>query len=281
MRRNLLREALRDGRPTFGTNTYNVWPSVVEMIGYTGAFDYVQFTAEYNPFDLAALDNLCRAAELHGLSMMIKLDQEPRKFLAQRAIGSGFQAVKFADVRTVSDAKECVAAVRPDTPTGGGTYGSSDRRFAYWAETAGERYVQALNDIVIILMIEKRSALDHIDEILAVRGIDMVQWGPTDFSMSSGRAGQFNHPDVKAAERHLIERSQAAGIPAIAALDRPDQAPYYVNLGVTHFDMGSDLWILHDWLKENGQELRRIVGDKQEPREQKRVRPTELSTKRK
>ena len=259
MRPNKLREALRSGRPTFGTNAYNVWPNIVETIGYSGAFDYVQFTAEYNPFDLAALDNFCRAAELHNLSTMIKIDQEPRTFLAQRAIGSGFESVQFADVRSVSDARECVAAVRPDTPSGGGKYGSSDRRYAYWATSASEEYVQALSEVVVVLMIEKRSALEQIDEILALPGVDMVQWGGTDYSMSIGKPGQFKHPEVKAAERHLIERSQAAGIPARAELSRPDEARYYVDLGINHFNMGSDLWIVHDWLKENGQELRRLV----------------------
>ena len=60
---------------------------------------------------------------------MIKLDQEPRTWLAQRAVGAGFQAVLFADVRTADDARACVRTVRPghaDTvaastarPTGG------------------------------------------------------------------------------------------------------------------------------------------------------------------
>ena len=52
-------------------------------------FDYIEFVAEYAPFDLYALENVCRAAELHGLSTMIKIDQEPRRFLAQRAVGAG------------------------------------------------------------------------------------------------------------------------------------------------------------------------------------------------
>lgn len=172
VRPNRLREALRSGRPTFGTNTYNVWPGVVEMIGYSGTFDYVQFTAEYNPFDLAALDNFCRAAELHGLSTMIKLDQEPRKFLAQRSIGSGFESVQFADVTSVSDARECIAAVRARHAD----WRRHPRLFGPSLCVLGEVRVGRIRsstwpDIVIVLMIEKRSAIEHIDEILAVPGI--------------------------------------------------------------------------------------------------------------
>ena len=82
MRRNKLRELLEAGKPTIGTHVHSTWPNVVEVIGHTDIFDYVEFTAEYAPFDLYALENFCRAAELHGLSTMIKVDQEPRTFLA-------------------------------------------------------------------------------------------------------------------------------------------------------------------------------------------------------
>ena len=43
-------------------------------------------------------------------------------------------------------------------------------------------------------MIEKASAVEQLDEILAVPGVDMVQWGPADYSMSIGRSGEWNHP---------------------------------------------------------------------------------------
>ena len=104
MRDNKIRELLRADQPTIGTHVHSSWPSVTEIVGHTGMFDYVEFVSEYAPFDLHGLENICRAAELHGLSSMIKVDQAPRSFLAQRAIGAGFQSVLFADCRTVADA---------------------------------------------------------------------------------------------------------------------------------------------------------------------------------
>src|SRR5206468_7416359 len=93
MRSNKLRELLKAGKPTLGTHLHSSWPAVVEAVGHSGRFDYVEFVAEYAPFELYALDDFCRAAELHDLSSMIKVDQEPRAFLAQRGIGAGFQSV--------------------------------------------------------------------------------------------------------------------------------------------------------------------------------------------
>ena len=54
------------GEPTISTHIHTTWPSVVEALGHTGLYDYVEFVAECGPSDLHDLDNLCRAAELHN-----------------------------------------------------------------------------------------------------------------------------------------------------------------------------------------------------------------------
>ena len=131
------------GEPTLGTRIHSVWPGIVEVLGHTGAYDYVEFLAEYAPFDLHDLEGLARAAELHGLAAIIKIDQEPRTFLAQRAVGAGFQGVLFADARGVADARACVACARPETPEQGGTYGAAPRRMAYMAYGGSLAYVEA------------------------------------------------------------------------------------------------------------------------------------------
>lgn len=260
MRKNKLRERLAAGQPTFGTRVHASWPAVVEAIGHTAAFDYVEFLAEYAPFDLHALDNFCRAAELHNLGTMIKVDAEARAYVAQRAIGAGFQAVLFADCRTADDARECVRCVRPDTPEDGGSHGAAMRRATYMSYGGGPDYVQALRDIVVVLMIEKQAAVENLEEILAVPGIDMVQWGGVDYSMSIGRPGAKLSPQVKAVERQVIEIALARGVPPRAEIGSVDQARTYLDLGVRHFSLGVDLSILYGWLKQNGKDLRRLVG---------------------
>ena len=97
MRRNRLRELLDAGKPTLGTHLLSTWPTLVELIGQAGNYDYVEFTAEYAPFDLHDLDNLGRALELAQLSGMMKLEQTQWTHQAMRSIGSGFQNALFAD----------------------------------------------------------------------------------------------------------------------------------------------------------------------------------------
>src|SRR5215813_1275414 len=115
MRHNRLRELLTAGKPTLGTHLLSSWPTLVELVGSAGNYDYIEFTAEYAPFHMHDLDNLGRALELKNLGGMIKIEQTQYTHQAMRAIGSGFQSVLFADVRTLEDARVAVDAVRAET----------------------------------------------------------------------------------------------------------------------------------------------------------------------
>ncbi len=256
MRENKLRKLLQAGKPTLGTHLHSTWPSVVEAVGHSGMFDYVEFVAEYAPYDLYALDNFCRAVELHDLAAMIKVDQEPRRFLAQRGIGAGFQSVLFADCYTAEEARECVRAAKPSTPEAGGLHGVALRRMSYMDYGGRAEYAQALDDVVIALMIEKRTAVEQLEEILAVDGVDMIQWGPADYALNVGKPGDLFTPETRAVEKRVIETCLRAGVPPRAEIESVDAAKYYLDLGVRHFCIGTDIMILHRWWRENGEALR-------------------------
>ncbi len=261
MRSNRLRESLEADKPTVATHIHTTWPSIVEAIGHTGKYDYVEFVAEYGPFDLYALDDLCRAAELSNMSMMIKVDQEPRSFIAQRAIGSGFQSILFADCRSAEEVRECVRIARPDTPEDGGTYGVATRRFSYMGYGGTPDYVRARRDIVVVIMIEKRGTVENLEEVLSVEGVDMIQWGGSDYSMSIGQAGQRGTPEIKATERKVIETSLKMGVQPRAEIGTADEAKYYLDLGVRHFCIGTDISILYGWWKAHGDDLHKAIAN--------------------
>ena len=259
MKPNLLRKKLSAGEPTVSTHIHSTWPSVVEALGHTGLYDYVEFVAEYGSFDLHDLDNICRAAELHGMGAMIKIDQSHQAFLAQRGIGAGFTSVLFTDCRSAQDVRECVRMARPDTPEDGGLYGVATRRNSYMGYGGTTEYVQALRDTVVAFMIEKKGAVEDLEEILAVPGVDMVQWGGSDYSMSIGRAGERTHPDVVAARNRVFKTALEMGVQPRAEIQTADQAKEYLDMGVRHFSIGTDITILHGWWKENGEKLHEAI----------------------
>lgn len=259
MRPNKFRQLFQAGKPTLGTHLYTVDPIWVETVGHSGMFDYVEFVAEYGAYTLHDLDNFCRAVELFDMAAIIKIDQEPRTFAAQRAIGSGFQGVLFADVRTVEDARQCVRVVRPDTVPDKGIHGNAVRRFSYPYHVGTPSYVQALRDVMVLLMIEKGEAVERLEEILATPGIDMVQWGGVDYAMSIGHPGERQTPEIKAQARRVFETALRLGVQPRAEIGAVDQAKYYLDMGVRHFCLGADVWVMLNWWKTNGENMRKAL----------------------
>jgi 4-hydroxy-2-oxoheptanedioate aldolase len=268
MRRNPLREKLNAGKPTVGTHILSAWPTLVELIGHSKQYDYVEFTAEYAPFTMHDLDNLGRSFELMNMAGMIKIEQTQYTHQAMRAIGSGFQSVLFADIRSVEDAKLAVDAVRAETTMakgvrGRGRLGVGMRRDVGTVRQGGTpAYVDALNEVVIAIMVEKKSCVDDLEKILAVPGIDMVQFGASDYSMSIGKTGQYGHPDVLAAEEYTIRTALKKGKNPRVELRDPSAAQKYLEMGVKHFCIGWDVRILADWWDSKGAEMRKLLRTK-------------------
>lgn len=247
---NRLRERIESDEVSIGTRMQNQWPGLMEIIGQTERFDYVEFLAEYAPYDLRDMENLARSAELSDLSMMIKIDAETRAFVAQRAMAAGIQNLLFADVRTVEDAREAVAAVRPEPEWDNGV--RSDRRNGYVGGYASpEEVVEWCEDAVIAIMVEKEETVENLEEILAIGEIDMVQFGPADYSLSIGKPGEYGAPEVQEAERTTIETALDMGVAPRAEINHPEEAEEYLDLGVRDFNLSTDTRIINNWYDEH------------------------------
>jgi len=258
MRENKLRQLLDAGKPSICVRVNTVWPDVVEWIGQMKFYDYIEFAAEYGPYDLHDLDNFCRACELHDLSPMIKIDQASRCYFAQRAIGAGFQSVLFTDCRTVEEVTHCVQVCRPDTPEDKGLFGAAARRFAYDSSGTDE-FSEYLRDVVVAVMVEKAALVENLDAALSVPGVDMIQWGPGDYQMSSGiHTGRLS-PEIRGVEERVIKTALDKGIQPRAELTSLDGIEWYLERGVKHFRIGTDVNILRDFWSKNGEKLRGMV----------------------
>jgi len=146
---------------------------------------------------------------------------------------------------------------------GRGRLGVGMRRDVGTVRTGGTpAYVDALNEVVIAIMVEKKSCVDDLDRILSVPGIDMVQFGASDFSMSIGKTGQYADAEVLAAEKKTIEMALKKGLHPRVELRDPSQAVKYLEMGVKHFCIGWDVRILADWWDTKGAEMRGMLGGK-------------------
>ena len=259
MKENKLRRLLREGKPSTSTRLWSTWPFYAEVLGATGNFDYMEFVAEYAPFTQADLENMARAAELHDMGSMIKVDFQNRGYVAQKAVASGFQAVLFADHHTAEEVRESIAMLKPDR-LGQGRFGYPNRRFIGTTSHLSQMdHAQRLDDIVICFMIEKVEAMEHLEEICSVPGIDMLQFGPSDYSMSAGKNAAENKDATREAEKRMIETALRHGIQPRCEIQTPEEAQYYIDLGVRHFSLGDQFKVLKKFWDEQGKKIRDIA----------------------
>ncbi len=258
---NTLRDLLNAGKPTIGTHFLFNDPDIAELIGDVGQFDYAEYVAEYSTFDMKTLYHLARAAQCGNLPLMIKLDQADQTFWAQAALGAGFKAVLYTDIRTPEDVDLALQAIRPDKPKTlgiGGHMGVKTRRpaLAGYADSYGDD----LYDIVTAIMLEKRVALDDIDAILersAELGVDMTQWGPSDYGFSFDERPDAE--EIRAAEERVIAKSLEYGVHPRIEIGAVEQAQRYLDLGVKHFCIGWDRFLLNQGYTELGRGLRELM----------------------
>jgi len=262
MKRNVLRELLNQGKPTLGTHVLIPWPGMAEVIGLSGAFDYIEYVGEYSTFTTEQLENFGRAIDLFpGMSSMMKVEEQTRGFIAQRAIGHGIQNILFTDVRSAEDVRECVRLILPETPEDRGMHGASMRRNVGYVQYSGTpEWVKAMEDTVIAFMIEKKSAMDDLDEILSIPHVDMLQFGPNDYSISDGHPGQSGSARTQQVQRDMIEKAMKKGIPARVEINSFDQAKPFIEMGVKHFCVGWDLRVVYEWSKAQGPGMRKLLG---------------------
>jgi len=258
MKNNKLRELLNEGKPTIGTHVIIPWPRLVEVIGHTGAFNYIEYVSEYSTYDMEQLENFGRAIELFpNMSSMIKVEEQLRGFVTTRALDSGIQSVLFTDCRSAEDVRQCVRLVRSETPEAGGVHGANFRRIMLKSNPV--EWVKAMNDIVIAVMIEKKGAMDDLEEILSIKGVDMVQFGPGDYSISIGKPGEARSPEVQKVQRDMIELALKKSVAPRVEIGSFEQAKSYIDMGVRHFCIGTDISVISMWCQQQAEGIQKLL----------------------
>lgn len=241
LKENKLRQILKNNGTSVATRMWSTWPTLTEAAASTGSFDYIEFVAEYAPYDLLQLENLARACELHGISSMIKVDLQNRFYVAQKAMAAGFQSILFTDHKTAKEVEESLFIVQPDCPEYQGRFGYPNNRWiGYQPYKTQMQYAEMVKDTVKAFMVEKAETLDNLEEICSIPGVDMVQFGPSDYSMSLGWDAKDHKPEIRKAEEKMIQIALDHGVAPRCEIDTLEQAEYYKGLGVKHFCVGDE-----------------------------------------
>ena len=218
MKRNRMKEKLRAGEPVFGVSVMIPSPQIVEMIGAAG-FDWVLLDCEHGTLTLESVELMAMAAEACGITAIARPSTKSADHILQ-VLDRGVMGVQVPHVNSAADARDVIAAVKYH-PLGKRGLAAGTRAAVYDAHGTLAEYVQAANEATLIaVQLEEQAAIDNIDELLAVDGIDVFFIGPSDLSQSMGHPGNPKAPAVAQAIdssfRKMVAARRIPGTPAVA-----------------------------------------------------------------
>ncbi len=214
-------------------------PSVVEAMAGAG-FDWILLDTEHTAVEVSGILPLLQAAAPYPTDCVVR-PVENNLALIKRHLDQGAQTLLLPYIQSKAEAEAAVAAVRyaPEGLRGmaGTMRAARYGRVKSHAARAGE-------EICLLLQVETALALERLEEIASVPGVDGIFIGPADLAASMGLAGQGGHPAVRAAILSAIARLKVLGVPSgILTLDA-DFAGECMAAGTRFTAVGLDMALL-------------------------------------
>ena len=215
-------------------------PLVAEIAAGSG-LDWLLIDGEHSPNGLESILAQLQAVAAYPATTLVRPPYGDVVTVKQY-LDLGVQNLLVPMVDTAEHAAEMVRAVRYP-PAGVRGVGSALARASRWNRV--EDYLaRASSTISLTVQIESTAAVEHVEEILAVDGVDAIFVGPSDLAASMGLLGQQDHPDVMAAVEHCIRAAVAAGKPAGVNAFVPAVAERYLAAGASFVLVGADVAML-------------------------------------
>jgi 2-keto-3-deoxy-L-rhamnonate aldolase RhmA len=213
-------------------------PQPIEILGAAG-FDFVVIDAEHAPFDRTSTDLAILAARAANVQALVRTPScEPAVLSAP--LDDGADGILAPHVDSATTARQVVAGCRYSHGRG---YSNSPRGGGYGARPLWDHVAQADAAAAVIAMIEDPRAVDEIDEILAVDGIDAVFVGRADLTLAmDDRTADARH--ASAAARAVLAAARRAGKPACIAVGAAPEAKAWLDAGATVVIISSDQALL-------------------------------------
>jgi 2-keto-3-deoxy-L-rhamnonate aldolase RhmA len=235
---NGIRERLRGGETLFGTLLNLPSPAIAEVLAAAG-FDWLFIDTEHGAIGTSALISILQAVD-RDIACIVRLPSLDGGAI-KRTLDMGAHGLIVPQVETAAEAAEVVRLARyaPDGERGMGLGRAHGYGFSF------NEYLASANDeISLVIQVEHRRAVENIDEIAAVEGLDAVFIGPYDLSASLGHPGEIEHPDVVAAIERVTAACQAVGMPlGYFGMDENSVRPW-VARGYTLICAGVDCVLL-------------------------------------
>lgn len=241
---NKVKQLLREGKVVFGTCAYSFCPNIVEIAGYCG-FDFCRIDNEHTWRQDSMLEHIIRAGEIGNITTLPRIDKD-NPYLIRKVLEIGAGGFIIPDIENAQEVKNVVKAAKfpPEGERGyspfcfSGNYGISDP--AEWINWSNQ-------ETLVGIMVESVKAVENIDSITSVEGLDFILFGPGDYSMSIGLPkGNKNDMRVQDAIKRTIESSNKNGKYVMIGVGNPweEEAKKYIDMGCKLIEVGHDYSIL-------------------------------------
>ena len=198
MRENRILAKIRQDKLAIGTHVGLADPALVEMIGLAG-FDGAFIDTEHTAFDFKLVEEMARAADLVGITAIVRTpDNNPKTIL--RYLDMGVQAICVPHIKNREDAMAIVKAARY-APLGERGVPGATRASRYGTVPMAEHQATSNSEVLVAVMIEDKEAVNDIEGIASVDGIDLVAVGPSDLKQALGISDSKDPRLVSAIEK--------------------------------------------------------------------------------
>jgi 4-hydroxy-2-oxoheptanedioate aldolase len=191
---NTTKAKLKAGEMVLGCFVRYPDASLIEVLGYLG-WDFLVFDGEHGTLEPRDCENLCRAAELRGVTSIVRVTTNLAPVIL-RYLDTGAQGALIPWINSAEEAERAVRAVKYFPRGARGLAGVRASDFAQ-AGPLSDYIVKANTETLVVLQVESADAVEQLPRILDVEDVDVVFIGPNDLSNSLGYAGQLDHPKVK------------------------------------------------------------------------------------
>lgn len=239
--------AMESDKGALGPFMISTDPAFVEAAGYAG-YDFVLLDMEHGTTTHQTLNNLIRAANVAGVCPVVRVPRGTDIWIDQ-ALDVGAGAVMVPQIDTAEQARVAVAAAKFSPLGNRGT--CRFVRSAGYGSIPGKDYFAKAQDTMVILQAEGKKAIENLDEIMDVPGIDVIFVGPYDLSSSLGHVGEIDHPEVIEAIKGIIAKGAAKGVKIGCFADSVEGGMKWRDLGVKFIGYAEDVNIFWRGAKED------------------------------
>jgi 2-keto-3-deoxy-L-rhamnonate aldolase RhmA len=238
-KRNAFKHALAAGQLQIG-----LWSSLcsniaTEIISDSG-FDWILLDTEHSPNEIPDLVEQLQAMQAGTATPIIRPAWNDA-VLAKRCLDIGAQTLLFPYVQSVEEAHRAVASTR--YPPEGIRGVSVSARASRYGRMPGY-LTKANSEICVLVQVETRTALDELEAIAGVEGVDGVFIGPSDLAASLGHLGNPQAPEAQEAMHDAVTRLKALGKPAGMLTGNEEEARRYIDWGYRFVAVGADVGLL-------------------------------------